>query len=504
MNDVKIISMYLPQFHRVEENDLWWGEGFTEWTTVKNAESLFGGHEQPKIPLNKNYYNLLDQDTLRWQAELMHTYGVDAQCMYHYWFKDGRKILEKPAELLLSNPDINMPFCFCWANETWARTWSLAGNKNSWAPAFESKETDLGDGILLEQEYGEEDDWKKHFEYLLPFFCDERYVKIGGKPLFVIYKSSLVFCLEEMAEKWNKWARNAGLPGIYLMGANVNQKNIPCLNKVLYHEPSCTLGAKYSVGRGLCLDYGTLCRNSLLYRGKHENCAYGGFVGFDDTPRRGRGGLAVVDSTPALFRNYLMALISKNVSCGNNLIFLNAWNEWGEGMYLEPDEKNGYDFLEALAYAKRHYLDEKEESNPFSIKTDDLLNEIDSLTQANALYHSYWRILDKWLSQKEQGKHLGDMLSQKSISEVAVYGMGILGKHLICELDSGNVCVKYGIDRKAHVMHEKIPIYMPEDDLPQAQAVIVAVPGIYEEVKKMMLEKGIKMVLSLEDVIWEW
>ena len=395
MNDIKIISMYLPQFHIVEENERWWGKGFTEWTTVKRAKSLFMGHEQPRVPFRENYYDLRDVNTLKWQADLMHTYGVDAQCMYHYWFKDGRKILEKPAELLLENTAINMPYCFCWANETWARTWSAVGDKNSWAPTFENEESDRDDGILLEQEYGEEKDWRKHFEYLLPFFRDERYVKVDGKPLFVIYKTALVHCLEEMAAKWNEWAGEEGFSGIYLIGANVGQESVPCLDKVLYHEPGCTLADRYSVGRELCLDYSALCKNSLLYKGRHKNCIYGGFVGFDDTPRRGSGGLAVVRSTPELFRDYLMELISKNASLGNDLIFLNAWNEWGEGMYLEPDEKNGYEYLEALAYAKEHYKDGCKPGNPFRISAEELLEEIDTLTQTNALYRSYWRILDR-------------------------------------------------------------------------------------------------------------
>ena len=118
---MKVIAMYLPQFHRVKENDEWWGEGFTEWTAVRGAKQLFNGHYQPRIPQNRNYYDLLEKDTMLWQASLMKQYGIDGMCIYHYWFKDGRKILEKPAENLLQWKDVDMPFCFSWANETWAR-----------------------------------------------------------------------------------------------------------------------------------------------------------------------------------------------------------------------------------------------------------------------------------------------------------------------------------------------------------------------------------------------
>ena len=146
-NCMKTIAMYLPQFHRVKENDAWWGEGYTEWTAVKNAKPLFEGHNQPRVPLHENYYNLLEKSTMEEQAELAQQYGVDGFCFYHYYFKDGRKILEKPAENLLNWTDIKLPFCFCWANETWARTWSNVGNKNSWNEQLEVKGSKSESGV---------------------------------------------------------------------------------------------------------------------------------------------------------------------------------------------------------------------------------------------------------------------------------------------------------------------------------------------------------------------
>ena len=153
---IKIISMYLPQFHRVKENDEWWGEGFTEWTAAKQAHPLFENHYQPHIPLNQNYYDLLDKKTMQWQADLMKKYGIDGQCIYHYWFKNGRQILERPAENLLHWTDIDMPFFFCWANESWARTWSHLRNRTPWSTELEPKQKAGDNGVLLEQQYGEE------------------------------------------------------------------------------------------------------------------------------------------------------------------------------------------------------------------------------------------------------------------------------------------------------------------------------------------------------------
>ena len=169
-NEIKIISFYLPQFHVIPENDEWWGKGFTDWNNVRKGFVYLKGQEQPRVPLNDNYYDLTDIDTLRWQADLMAKYNVYGQCFYHYWF-DGKLLLEKPSELLLENKDISIRFCFSWANEPWARTWD---GKNHC--------------VLMPQKYGGKKDWRKHFDYLLPFFKDERYIKENDCPMFIIFQ----------------------------------------------------------------------------------------------------------------------------------------------------------------------------------------------------------------------------------------------------------------------------------------------------------------------------
>ena len=179
---MKLLAYYLPQFHRVPENDNWWGEGFTEWTAAKKAKALFKGHYQPHEPWNDNYYNLLEKETMQWQAKLMHQYGIDGMCFYHYWFGEGEKILEKPAENLLKWIDIDMPFCFSWANQSWVQSWSkLKGF--SWLSGQKEESSGNESSVIFQQKYGREEEWKVHFQYLLPFLKDKRYIQYDGKPL---------------------------------------------------------------------------------------------------------------------------------------------------------------------------------------------------------------------------------------------------------------------------------------------------------------------------------
>lgn len=157
---MKVIAFYLPQFHETPENNEWWGQGFTEWNNMKAAKPLFEGHNQPRIPLNNNYYNLLDEKTLEWQTKIAREHGVYGFCCYHYWF-GSKMLLEKPMEIYLKDKNCDLPFCFCWANETWTNAWAA--------------ETESDRKTLIKQEYGDKEEWERHFQYLLPFFKDERY-----------------------------------------------------------------------------------------------------------------------------------------------------------------------------------------------------------------------------------------------------------------------------------------------------------------------------------------
>ena len=192
---MKVIAFYLPQFHDIPENDKWWGKGFTEWTNVKKARPLFDGHRQPRTPLNDNYYCLLDDDVKVWQAKIAKEHGIYGFCYYHYWFL-GKKLLEKPMEQMLANPKIDIPFCICWANDAWTKAW-----------VGETK-------TIMEQKYGGEDDWKEHFNYLLSFFKDHRYIKEDNKPLVVIYRPEIIECLNDMLKCWDRLARDVGFDGL--------------------------------------------------------------------------------------------------------------------------------------------------------------------------------------------------------------------------------------------------------------------------------------------------
>ena len=167
---MKLITFYLPQFHTFPENDEFWGKGFTEWTNVKKARPLYKGHYEPRVPLDDNYYDLTNPKTFEWQVDLAKKYGVYGFCFYHYWFS-GKILMQKPMEMFLRNKNLSLHYCISWANETWSRRWN-------------GKEED----ILIKQEHGTEREWIEHFNYLLKFFKDDRYIKIDGYPLFILYK----------------------------------------------------------------------------------------------------------------------------------------------------------------------------------------------------------------------------------------------------------------------------------------------------------------------------
>ncbi|MCX7986269.1 MAG: glycoside hydrolase family 99-like domain-containing protein [Bacteroidales bacterium] len=352
---MKIIAFYLPQYHEIEENNRWWGKGFTEWTNVKKASPIFKNHHQPRVPLNENYYDLTNIETLQWQANLVRQYGLFGLCFYHYWF-NGKLLLEKPAELLLQHTEINMNFCFSWANEPWTRTWSGKGNE-----------------VLMPQSYGEVEDWIRHFYYLLPFFKDARYIKINNSPLFLIYKSRSIPVAKEMMMKWNQLAKENGFAGIHFVETirdkYLDKRDLPFRSRVEF-EPGRSfnnsfLSLNFKRIRRFFIKSINLLFNKQLpyysivpYRRLVKRSltklspigTFGGvFVGWDNTPRRGIEGLIVSEATKEEFKNYLKAKIqvTKN-HYRTDFVFVNAWNEWCEGAYLEPDTKNKFIYLESI------------------------------------------------------------------------------------------------------------------------------------------------------------
>lgn len=351
---MKFFCFYLPQFHTIPENDKWWGKGFTEWTNVKNARPLQKKHVQPKHPLNNNYYNLLNKDIVEWQTELMNRYGIHGMIYYHYYF-NGRMLLEKPAQNLLKWKDIRQPFFFCWANHTWYRSWE--GSKE----------------ILVEQKYGGQEDWEKHFEYLLPFFADDRYEKKENKPLFMIFNPDFNE-KKEMFMYFEKRCIDEGFSGIFLIetfwgdkgfkkwknslekarrdGFSIRKRfyireyvNSSRLLAMTPHDLPHRINNKIkkSVLHKKVLN--TIDANKLyemIIRKEpiSEDLIHGLFFEWDNTPRHGYRGIVVTPPS----KNQFMKLM--NHLRQEEYIFINAWNEWAEGMILEPTEETGYKYLE--------------------------------------------------------------------------------------------------------------------------------------------------------------
>lgn len=345
----KIIAFHLPQYHSIPENDEWWGRGFTDWDNLKKATPLFKGHYQPRVPLD-GYYNMLDHDTHLRQAELAKEYGVYGFCYYHYWF-NGKMLLEKPLEHILLEKDVDLPFCMCWANEPWTRSWDGKSKR-----------------IIMPQYYGDKEDWKKHIEYLLPFFKDDRYIKINGKPVFVLYRSNNVDGLDEMITLWNSVLFQNGIEELYLIEErnNFQTKPVSKISKaILDFEPNYTskltesffhkvwkrvrrcFGYNYNFN-----DYNKKCSQMTkreiaeYYAGK--KIFLGMYTGWDNTPRRKNGGTIFQSATPDNFGKWLAKQMARANSINSEFLFLNAWNEWAEGAYLEPDERYGYSMLEAV------------------------------------------------------------------------------------------------------------------------------------------------------------
>lgn len=345
----KVIAFYLPQYHTFPENDEWWGEGFTEWTNVKKARPLYKGHNQPRIPLNRNYYCLLDGDIQRWQTQIAKEYGVYGFCYYHYWF-NGKLLMEKPIENMLSDKSVNMPFCMSWANESWSRTW-------------DGRERDY----LIKQEYGGEEDWEKHINYLLRFFRDDRYIKINDKPVFLLYTACRITNCREMVSYWKKRCAEEGLKGLYVVETLNHIQSRSVLENsdaIVYFEPNYSLinevkrkdlisKIKRFIKNHFIIKYLNKYDIKVFYKCIEErqyNLDKKIFVGtcndWDNSARKGYRAIVLNNSSPELFKHHIRCL--NNREDVGEYLFVNAWNEWGEGAYLEPDERNGYGYLEAI------------------------------------------------------------------------------------------------------------------------------------------------------------
>lgn len=356
----RVIAFYLPQFHPIPENNKWWGKGFTEWTNVGKAKKYFLGHYQPRIPADLGYYDLRVPETRKAQADMAREFGIEGFLYWHYWFGNGKRLLERPFNEVLSRGEPNYPFALAWANEAWKGFEHGLKNRN----------------VLIEQLYPGEEDYIAHFNALLPAFKDERYIKIEGKPLFMVYKSHLLPNPKGFIDLWQKLAKDNGLSGIYFVAQHQSRKEhgwkteqeslSEMLNwgfdSVNFVRLNAFLGKRNIfdkiVGRlnriflGLPLVYPYRKFMEYFTNSIDETSEVIPTIipGWDHTPRSAREGLVMSKTTPELFETHIKDVLNRveMKDQEHRLIFIKSWNEWAEGNYLEPDLKWGYKFLEAL------------------------------------------------------------------------------------------------------------------------------------------------------------
>jgi len=344
---VRAIAFYLPQFHSIAENNGWWGDGFTEWTNTKPAKPQFEGHYQPHIPGDLGYYNLLDPSVQRKQIELAKLYGISGFCFYTYWF-GGKLLLEKPLENYLNDSSLDLPFCLCWANENWSRRWD-----------------GLDSEILIAQSHSPKDDLE-FIAYIAQYMRDERYIRVNGKPLLLVYRPSLLPSPEETAKRWRAWCHRNGIGDIYLAYTQsfetVNPDRygfdaaieFPPNNSVPY-DISRTVKPLSEPFACTVYDWQIFVKRSRNYQRPNYRLYRSVCPSWDNTARRKNRGTVFVNSSPQGYQEWLTNAIvdtCEEIKVPNErLIFINAWNEWAEGAHLEPDQYFGYAYLDATRKA---------------------------------------------------------------------------------------------------------------------------------------------------------
>lgn len=361
MKNKRLIAMYLPQYHPIKENDEWWGKGFTEWTNVTKAKPLFKKHYQPHLPTDLGFYDLRIPEIREAQAKLASEYGIYGFCYYHYWFS-GKQLLERPIVDVLKSGKPDFPFMLCWANETWARGWDGSENK-----------------ILIKQEYSEEDDYN-HINYLLSFFEDPRYIRVNGKPVLMIYHSTKIPDLHKTISIWRSEALKHGLE-LYIcrfesFGESGKNYLADVFDASAEFQPHPVKYCGFNANEILLKRIFNKISRFLFARNLIKNIeSYPKYVSYvmkqltpsykcypcvvpmwDNTARRGRNFFAFTDSTPQLFKKWLIySLQSENYSEEENFVFINAWNEWAEGNHLEPCIKWRHSYLEAVKESIEEY-----------------------------------------------------------------------------------------------------------------------------------------------------
>lgn len=351
-NSIKPIAFYLPQFHTIPLNDDAHGKGFTEWTNVAQALPVYDGHTQPHIPIDVGFYDLAHDDVMYRQIELAKMYGIYGFCFHYYWFS-GKRLLEKPIFNYLNNKDLNLPFCLCWANENWSKLWD-GGNKE----------------VIMSQHL-EENDSEKFFYDILPFLKDERYIRINNKPLIVIYRLGLFEKekVQNFIETIRTLAKKEGFDGVHIGGVICfdhcdddydvdswiefppHKMNFPLANIKSYINKNFN-GTIFNLKEYVIKNEYTKDDNNKLFKAV--------FPGWDNTARKALTNAAIFICTPESYKIWLKNIINwtkRNHCSDEQFVFINAWNEWGEGAHLEPDTHYGYAYLQATKEALEETVD---------------------------------------------------------------------------------------------------------------------------------------------------
>lgn len=366
----KIIAFYLPQFHTFKENDEWWGKGFTEWTNVGKARSYFKGHDQPRIPTELGYYNLKDPKVREAQARMAQEAGVSGFMYWHYWFGNGKRLMGDIFDEVLESGKPDFPFCLGWANHSWySKTWNSDGRSSN--------------RLLIEQTYPGEEDIQEHFKFLKKAFLDPRYIRIGNRPLLVVFDPTEL--PEEYIRRFRQLAEEEGFDGIFIVGylgkpeydkeefiskgydmvmyqrldkeLSPMMKRMGIFGKIVKHSKSYIHGLLHRLPP-YAKDYAEIQPRLITDKEKDPDVAPVIIPQWDHSPRSGRNGIILYNSSPEHFKRHAMHAISAvgDKDPDRRIIFLKSWNEWGEGNYMEPDITHGRGYIEAL----RQAIDESE------------------------------------------------------------------------------------------------------------------------------------------------
>jgi len=380
MNSARFIAFYLPQYYPIPENDLWWGKGFTEWVNVAKAKPLFPNHYQPHIPADLGFYDLRMTEVREQQVELAKRAGIEGFCYWHYWFGNGRQLLERPFKEVVETGKPDFPFCLCWANHSWSnKTWIKTGRYST-------------EKVFMQQEYPGDEDYTAHFYSLLPAFKDPRYILVDGCPLFVIYNPVDMPDTTHFISLWKKLAVQNGLKGMHIVGRTNNasfrkageqgvgkfvlpdtthtsdfynviiDEGFDAVNSVGRLRAELLTKGKFnqlfvhSAARFLKIEPLNKCRQAdinkilLAPEDRWENVYPTIFPNWDRSPRAGRSAVIYTDSTPQAFGDIVKRSIEcvKDKAPEHRIVFIQAWNEWGEGNHMEPDQKYGTGYIDTM------------------------------------------------------------------------------------------------------------------------------------------------------------